>query len=794
MTSLPKTFIGYSSDLPRATLDLNFAGNKSLTDNITSTNLVTFTRASSGTYVAANGFITQAVVNVLLWSESFEQSGWSTTGATITPKSAVGPTGELSASKLVSNAGVSGRKFVYQYCTVTAQKYTYSVYLKAGEFTTATLWFDTTAIVEGSYYPAYILINLATGVSSNPAIVSMTPVGNGWYRCVASATFTTGGVYPIALSIGAPNGGDYVGDGVSGIYIWGAQLETGSTATDYIKTTSTINSAPRFTHDPITGESLGLLVEEQKTNLVPNNTMVGASLSPQLLPTGWGSYLNPSGITFSITGISSQNGLNYVDLRFQGTPSTTGEMTVYVGTIVTAALNQTFTASAYASIVAGSTTNINTISLRIFQLNSGAYVRETSTNILSSLQSTLTRCYATSTIGSGVNQASPCISLFATNTTTPIDITIRVAAPQFESGLTATSVIPTTNAAVTRLADNVYAYIGRTNLLRRSEDLSDSGVWGVIGGGATIVSNATTSPTGTMTADKINETAVTNSFYASQSAAFVAGNEYSLSVYAKKGERDFVILRLPSAAFGVDTSAFFNLNTGVVGTTVNSPSTSIVNVGNGWYRCSIGKTATANSASANLLILISQTDGVTNYAGTAGSGLFVWGAQLEVSQTATSYIATTSLAVTDYADSWYNPNAGCWIGDVYREIVVPVNEYPIVAETTSPTRNAISQFSYLISNISGIYVTNSSVVQAELYPSVTSLRRKIAFGYALDDFFTTANAEAFTTDTAGTPPANVWQLNVGSSSVGTAQLNGTIRRLTYFAKKIANSTAWSLTK
>jgi len=268
VTSLPKTFIGYSSDLPRATLDLNFAGNKSLTDNITSTNLVTFTRASSGTYVAANGFITQAVVNVLLWSESFEQSGWSTTGATITPKSAVGPTGELSASKLVSNAGVSGRKFVYQYCTVTAQKYTYSVYLKAGEFTTATLWFDTTAIVEGSYYPAYILINLATGVSSNPAIVSMTPVGNGWYRCVASATFTTGGVYPIALSIGAPNGGDYVGDGVSGIYIWGAQLETGSTANEYIRTTSVINSAPRFHHNPVTGESLGLLVEEQRTNLL----------------------------------------------------------------------------------------------------------------------------------------------------------------------------------------------------------------------------------------------------------------------------------------------------------------------------------------------------------------------------------------------------------------------------------------------------------------------------------------------------------------------------------------------
>jgi hypothetical protein len=37
---------------------------------------------------------------------------------------------------------------------------------------------------------------------------------------------------------------------------------------EYIPTTSTINSAPRFDHNPTTGESLGLLVEEQRTNLL----------------------------------------------------------------------------------------------------------------------------------------------------------------------------------------------------------------------------------------------------------------------------------------------------------------------------------------------------------------------------------------------------------------------------------------------------------------------------------------------------------------------------------------------
>ncbi|MEB3209615.1 MAG: hypothetical protein VKK63_11980, partial [Synechococcus sp.] len=41
-----------------------------------------------------------------------------------------------------------------------------------------------------------------------------------------------------------------------------------STVGEYVKTTSTINSAPRFDHDPTTGESLGLLVEESRTNLL----------------------------------------------------------------------------------------------------------------------------------------------------------------------------------------------------------------------------------------------------------------------------------------------------------------------------------------------------------------------------------------------------------------------------------------------------------------------------------------------------------------------------------------------
>jgi hypothetical protein len=55
---------------------------------------------------------------------------------------------------------------------------------------------------------------------------------------------------------------------VGTLYAWGAQLEEGTTATPYIKTTSQALAAPRFDHDPVTKESLGLLVEEARTNLL----------------------------------------------------------------------------------------------------------------------------------------------------------------------------------------------------------------------------------------------------------------------------------------------------------------------------------------------------------------------------------------------------------------------------------------------------------------------------------------------------------------------------------------------
>jgi hypothetical protein len=170
--------------------------------------------------------------------------------------------------------------------------------------------------------------------------------------------------------------------------------------------------------------------------------------------------------------------------------------------------------------------------------------------------------------------------------------------------------------------------VGTRNLIVYSEQFENA-AWGKVE--ATVTSNATTAPDGTNTADAlIPSTSSVSSHQTNQAVSnLTVGPNYTFSVYAKPFGYNWVRLQ-HGGSF-----AFFNLSTGVVGTT-GSASGTIASVGNGWYRCSL--IAPAATTTINPAIRPQTADNqFAAYAGDGTSGIYIWGAQIELGSTATAY-------------------------------------------------------------------------------------------------------------------------------------------------------------
>jgi hypothetical protein len=171
--------------------------------------------------------VEEARTNLVTYSADFSNAAWVKLRANITANTIVAPDGTLTGNKLVEDTTPNQSHLIYQLVTVSAISYTASVYVKAAEWTSFQMQLGSGG-PRGDFNISSVTATTILGATS----ASITSVGNGWYRCSVTGTPTAGSMPLWMYKTSAA----YNGDGYSGIYIWGAQIEAGSNPTSYIPT------------------------------------------------------------------------------------------------------------------------------------------------------------------------------------------------------------------------------------------------------------------------------------------------------------------------------------------------------------------------------------------------------------------------------------------------------------------------------------------------------------------------------------------------------------------------------
>ena len=293
-------------------LDLNFAANKSLVDDISGNNLITFSRASTGTFVGSNGLIQTAASGVprfdhnpttgeslgLLVEEartnfalySQQVGNWNLAGVTATGNSIVAPDGTITATLLTDNSSTTthgiNRTFSNNQSTTT-----FSVYVKRGTARHFAIGGQSTTPEASACFDFDnpTTITYQAGSISNFSSASLIAVGNGWYRVVVTHSgfggSSSGSVFLFILNSQPANSSgmsgfsplSYAGSSSLSIYWWGFQIEQAAFPTSYIPT---VASAVTRAADvaSITGANFSSWFNATQGSFVSNSIWNGTSL------------------------------------------------------------------------------------------------------------------------------------------------------------------------------------------------------------------------------------------------------------------------------------------------------------------------------------------------------------------------------------------------------------------------------------------------------------------------------------------------------------------------------------
>lgn len=846
--------ISQNFPLESESLNLDLAKSKRLDPK------VTFTRSGAvATYVNDDGVINYASSNQPrfdhsvrevknLYKNSEDLSLWLAGALSLrNPTAIIAPDGSLTGNLVVEDAQ-NAQHLVYQDIGTVTQNavYTFSIYAK--QYTadrTLSLTFH------GGQYSNF---NLSSGiiVSNGGFTARMENVGNGWYRCSITGPFpsTLGRAYAIIYNTVH----QYTGNGTSGIYLWGGQFEIGSTASEYVKTTSTNDSVYQIVPK-------GLMVEQQSTNIITfsnrsdiGNYLLDSSYVKRNIELAPDNTFSADKLVSTLTGGSNNCFVQKSEPITATTATYVFSVFLKPGTSPITTINLQLSGGTYQQSVATVNWETKTISFdsnstaTIVPYGNGWYRVSTALTNNNTNTTVIPRIYVRDQGTANVRGHSVFIwgwqveSTYYSNSTTSTFPTSYVpstetftsrstTATKFGQGFLITTA-PVNTARYDFFPYGEYANFqllepASTNLLSYTEALDN---W-TKGNGVTVSSNVAgiAAPDGSITADKLIEAPATSGvvnhiLYYSRTGS---NETLTFSIFARRAERSVIYMQF-SNFLNEDCNAIYDLALGTVsfvnglnGTDYINGSAEIIAYPNEWFRCIL--TVRKNAFNTVNNVSVSIYNSTYTYTGNGSSGVYLWGAQLESGTSATSYIpATGGSNVTRAADiytsaittrgneypsisaidtsSWFNNKT--MFGAIYMEL----NDIKKTGANGSYTRlvdlrnstGANYLLLAIVPNSMSCYLealTDSTLRTSFVGATLSTTTNKLCIVCARYQIFFVLNGQLITRQVMNAELANKFtKLNLCTDGGGGSQINGTLSKFIYYPFGIGLSNAINMTK
>ena len=680
--------------------------------------------------------------NLFTQSGAFDNAAWVKTRTNVTAGQA-DPFGGTGAFKVTENTTTNSSYVVSQNPTSpSGTPHVISVYAKKAER-------DWLVLAIGSLSTSVGYFNLNTGTvgsaagTTPPTSLTITSVGNGWYRCsmVGNSTSSASLVYFGTAS--ADNGLTHVGTVGQGIFIYGAQLERSHSTTPsaYYATTS---AAYQPWVQSVVSATANSGTAPDGTNTAYKVVATSGAIS--IPGSSWrlqsSGFSTTIGVPYTVSAYAKASGFNVLQLRVSPTFGlTTGSYAAFRFNLSTGQLIGTgLTSTSYNATIT--------------PVGNGWYrCSVTGTSTATTSYAGILPDDSVATAGNGTDG-------------------ILLWGFQVEQADSASTYIPTTTSQVTRAADVLALadsgwlnqtegtfYVDRrlralnnnqtlfsldngtsdievrtiqgtnsVNLLTYTEQF-DAAAW--VKSQMGIVPKSIMSPDGVTYADKLVPTTVSGNHAIQQLNSYTAGVTYTFSVYVKAAGYNIVRFTHPSAAVTPSSNSYWDLSTGTVGTSGNGTA-GIASVGNGWYRLSFTATATS-TVSTSPAFYVYEVAGVS-FAGDGTSGVYFWHPQMEVASSA----------------STYEPNPK------------HVTSYEIGSDGLIQTANFASL-------------------------DIPNLYQKSTFAYKANDATYYRGGSSVGTDTSVTLPTAMDRLVIGGSAINSGrEINGTIKKIAYYPYRLVD--------